>query len=59
LLLLVDVLAGTVTLRIVGVAESEGGAAGSLRAGSLDVMLASIVRAFSSALPHSRQVLLA
>jgi len=55
----VDVLAGTVTLRIVGVAESEGGAAGSLRAGSLDVRLASIARAFSSALPHSRQVLLA
>lgn len=43
---------------VVGVAGRDGGAAGSLRAGSLGLMLSSFARAFSRALPHSKQVFL-
>lgn len=43
---------------VLGVAGRDGGAAGSLRAGSLGLMLSSFARAFSRALPHSRHVFL-
>jgi len=53
-----NVLPGVVVVQIVGVEGREGGAAGSLRAGSLGFRLASMALAFSNALPHSRHVFL-
>ena len=47
-----------VAVHVSGVLGKETGAAGSFRAGNLGLMCASIARAFSSALPHSRQVIL-